>query len=342
MSREMLERLRARHAFDAAPLRSSMHALHVSFDELTGSRGCEARLLDAVRGGHRVALVGPSGSGKTSVTESVLGPLVEGLAPIPVPVYVETPEIATDPAMFARHIVGVVRRWVHDGLPRQASRAVEVGGRRRGRTQKLSVAPSWLGAKVELGYELRQATEDQPTLSSERLDQARQLLEIIAANDLRPVLVLDDTDRWLNASWQPNSETLRSAFFGRVIRVVAEDLATAAVVAVHPTYLSDPDYRAASGFLDTTIRVPALPSAAAVGRVLARRVAVALARQKDPVLDGLVSMAALELIFDQYRPDPDLRQRVLQVAHLALTLAVDDRAELLDEAHVQGALIEAS
>ena len=48
-----------------------------------------------------MALVELSGSGKTSVTESVLGLLVEGLAPIPVPVYVETPEIVT--ALLGNH-----------------------------------------------------------------------------------------------------------------------------------------------------------------------------------------------------------------------------------------------
>ncbi|MEO8136169.1 MAG: hypothetical protein ABI831_19610, partial [Betaproteobacteria bacterium] len=122
------------------------------------------------------------------MTESVLGPLVEGLAPIPVPVYVETPEIATDPSMFARHLVGLVRRWVHDGLPRQSGRAGGVGQRPTPQTRKFTIAPGWLGAKVELGYELRQATEDHPTSSSERLEQARQLLSIIAANDLKPVL----------------------------------------------------------------------------------------------------------------------------------------------------------
>jgi ABC-type phosphonate transport system ATPase subunit len=342
MSWDLLARLRSAHAFDAAPLRSSMHELHVPFDELTGTTGCERRLLDAVRGGHRIALVGVSGSGKTSVTESVLGPLVEGLAPIPVPVYVEVPEVATDPAMFARHLVGLVRHWVHDGLPGQASLAAEVGESPRAKTRKFTFAPSWLGAKVELGYELRQATEDHPTSSVERLEQARQLLGIIAANGLQPVLVLDDTDRWLNVSWQPESLGLRAAFFGRVIRVLAEDLATAAVVAVHPTYLAGADYRAASGFLDTTIRLPALPSAEAVGRVLARRAALALEMAEDSVLNGLITSPAIELLFQQYRPDPDLRRRVLQVAHMALTLAVDDAAERLTETHVLSALTEAS
>ena len=209
--------------------------------------------------------------------------------------------------------------WANGGLGRRKNSASRPGGSARNLNPDTN------------------SDKDQPTSSSERLDQARHLLGIIAANDLRPILVLDDTDRWLNVSWQPESETLRSAFFGRVIRVLAEDLATAAVVAVHPTYLTDPDYQAASGFLDTTMRLPALPSAAAVGRVLARRVAVALNRETDPVLDGVVDPAALDLIFDQYRADPDVRKRVLQVAHLALTLAVDDSAEQLDEAHVQGA-----
>ena len=73
------------HAFEPAPRRSSLHRLHVEFNDLTGSSTCEAALLAALTSGQRVALVGSSGSGKTSVTEWVLGPMREGVAPIHVP-----------------------------------------------------------------------------------------------------------------------------------------------------------------------------------------------------------------------------------------------------------------
>ena len=51
---------------------------------------------------------------------------------------------------------------------------------------------------------------------------------MIASDDLRPVILLDDTDRWLLTSYQPHNPTVRSAFFGRVVRILAEDLGTAA------------------------------------------------------------------------------------------------------------------
>lgn len=324
------------HAFEPAPRRSSMHRLHVEFDALTGTSTCEAALFAALTSGQRVALVGTSGSGKTSVTEWVLGPMREGVAPIHVPVSIEDPAIATSPSDFARHLVGLVRRWVSDGLPQVSDRASRVGAKDAGRSQRFTVAPSWMGAKVELGYELKQAVDDDPTTAGERIAQARQLLDIIEGNQLRPVLVLDDTDRWLSPSWG-NSQEVRSGFFRKVVRVIAEELDTAAVVAVHPDYLPDPDYQAAAGFLDARVEVPHLPDAAAVGRLLARRSQVALDRDD---VDGLVTADACAALFDHYSSSPNVRVAVLHVAHLALTLAVDDDSDCIGEAHVHAAIVE--
>ena len=122
MSRESLARLQEAHAFNPAPLRGELHELHVPFDEMTGDHGCEQPLGDALRRGQRVALVGISGSGKSSVTQSVLGPLVEGLAPLPITVAIERPEIAQDPAEFAGHLVRLVGQGVAHAMPKKARR----------------------------------------------------------------------------------------------------------------------------------------------------------------------------------------------------------------------------
>lgn len=351
MSRELLERLQRLHAFDPAPRREDLHDLHVPFDAMTQTSGCESALGAALRRGERVALIGVSGAGKSSVTASVLGPLVEDLVPLPIPLAIERAETASDPVAFARHVVHVVGRWVEDALPSDAGSARQLTAaastpRERSRRQRFSVAPGWLTARLELAYELQQAVAEVPPSSSQVLDQARQMLELIVADGQAPVLVLDDTDKWLNAAWQTDAEVVRGAFFGRVIRVLAEDFAVAAVVAVHTAYLDDPAYRAADGFLETSIRVPAVPDRAGIGRILARRVALALDLDEDGeghALNGVIAAAAVDELHQHYASEtPDLRRHVLLIAHTALTIACDDAAAELAARHVDLAIAEAA
>jgi len=193
-----------------------------------------------------------------------------------------------------------------------------------------------------LAYELQQASAQTPLSSGQRMDQARQLLDLIRADDLQPVLVLDDTDKWLNTTWQPDATTVRSAFFGRVIRVLAEDLSTAAVVAVHPTYLADAEYQSAAGFLDTTIHVPAIPSPAAVGQILGRRAGLALdLEDEQSALDQAIAHDAVGELYQYYaRHAPDMRRRVLLTTHTALAIACDDDADQIQTRHIEVAITE--
>lgn len=337
MSQQQLQQLQQANAFRPSPRLDQLADLHVPFDLLTRTTTCEDALDRALRQGHRVALVGASGTGKSSVVEHVLGPLVEGLAPMRVPVSMEHPNVATDPVEFSRHLTRLMRHWIQSALPARAGQARQLEQRPAGkRTQKFSVAPAWMEAKVELAYELSQASNDEPTSSTEIIEQARQLMELISYDEMTPVVVLDDTDRWLATSWQPDGPEVRAAFFGRVVRILAEDLGTAAVVAVHPTYLADPDYQAAGGFLDTTIQLPQVPDTSAALSILQRRAACALG---EPVAaEDVIDPAAAGVIFTRYAQTPNVRKHLILIANAALTMAVDDGGSTITQAHAVAAL----
>ena len=64
------------------------------------------RLGSALRRGERVAVVGRPGEGKSSLIQFALGPMVEGLAPLPITVGIEVADVVRDPAAFAAHLVG--------------------------------------------------------------------------------------------------------------------------------------------------------------------------------------------------------------------------------------------
>lgn len=333
------------NAFNPNPLHATLSALHVPFDQMLGTGACEQAVQRAVRQGRRVALVGATGTGKSSVIGHVLGPLVEGVAPLTVPVALERPEVATEPAAFAEHLSALIARWVRFAQPRDAGQVEAITGRRRPATQRFSIAPSWLETKLELGYELQRAAEQPAASATARITQAAQLLDLINADGLVPVIVLDDTDRWLASSWQPDSVRLRQGFFGRIVRLIADELGAAAVIAVHPDYLTDPAYREAQGFLEPVVTVPSLPGPDAVAAMLRRRCELALdgIRGRSPAtIPDPITPAGVATLYDGYARagTGNIRRDLMLPATGALALAVDDLADVIDERHCVAALTE--
>ena len=218
---ETILRLRDEHVFDPAPRQAELFRFHVPFDELTGGATCEQTLDAALRRGEQVALIGSSGSGKSSVVSYVLGPLVEDLAPLPIPVSLEAEEVATSPVAFAAHLVRTVARYIAYAQPADEDDARRILRRTtptlpsdRRRPTKVSVAPSWMGVRLELAAELDSASSpSSPRSGAEVVEQARRILELIAARDLLPVLVFDDTDKWLQVSAPADSARLVDGFF---------------------------------------------------------------------------------------------------------------------------------
>jgi hypothetical protein len=349
MSIELLAHLQRAHAFEPVPARHDMPDLHVRFDELTSSTTCEDSAYNSLTRGERVALVGESGAGKSSVIASVMGPLVEGLAPLPIPV-TTSPDAMASGSAFVRHVISTVARLVDLSQPRGSANAQNIVARSRDqpareRTLSMHVAPKWLQdgvvQGVDLGVDLRTVTAQTMVTADEIFDYGREMIAIVRDAGLMPVLVLDDTDRWTNLD-QGQTRANRDMFFGTIVRTIAEELRVSMIVAVHPAYLADPAYvDARAGFLDTAITVPHIPSSAGIGRMLSRRAAIALDRDEadeEALIGDIIEASALDQLFQHYSTHRHSIRAVIQVAHASLTAAVDGGSDLITEGHVRAEL----
>jgi hypothetical protein len=343
MTTELLAALQAANAFEAAPVLRELHELHVPFDDLAvlpppvvGS--WEAALDRALRRRERVAVLGNSGEGKSSLMQYVLRPTVEGLFPLPVPVALADPTVVSDPVAFAAHVVQMIERHVQRSLPSHTGGAGLVPPSPVGYSHRWSVAPELMGVKLEVAREVRSVAEQSPRTGAEAVNTAQLLIEVIDRAGLQGTLVLDDTDKWVRGpSGQVDAE-LRDAFFGKIVRVIAEHLGCAAAIAVHRSYTTDASYQAAaSGFLSTFVDLPRLGGAASVERVLEHRQRVVQAEGApgEPV-DAVWEAEAIDELYGAYASGSGRSLRwLLQLAHLSLAVACDAGVPRIARRHVE-------
>ena len=333
MSHDLLQRLRDTRAFDQSPASEKLAAVHVPFDQLVAGTGVryEERFAAAVRRGERIALIGGSGSGKSSITEYVMRPPgPRRIAPLRIRLGMQADDMQTDPAAFPRLLVSAIAKQLE---PVKRVREIEqavLGGNTK-RAKKISVGGGfgWLAGSlaVEIGSLIAE-----PPRGADVIDRAVDILELIRRDGFNPTLVLDDTDQWIRRPGIDNPEARIASFFGTTVRLIAERLPAACVIAVHTEYLNSHHYEAAREFLDTRIALPALPEAASMGTIAEKRARVTLDDSTIAMTD-FVEHAALSRLFDNYLAVKSVR-RQMSVLHGATVRACDDGADVVAAQHV--------
>lgn len=339
MSSDLLFQLRNAHAFDHVPMRHNLGVYHVPFDELLETGTYEKFLRSSAERAERTAIVGVSGSGKSSLIEHALGPAVPKVAPIPVPVSAEPADVVTNVQSVASLIIQTL---VRNSKLKESdrSRALESASPKRlvsPPKNRLDVNLSfpWMVPNVRVEI-IRQAHPDLliDRSAQETLEVVEQLLNIIKNDDLTPILVFDDTDKWFRSPGKSTDHyELALNFFDDVLPEFCQ-LSAGIVVALHSNYVANESVKESlQSSIGNRLEIPILPSAEALGKVIRSRIIAHLSPEKPseaPELIDFLEKSALEGLFElhQGRFEGSLR-KVICVVHTALVHACDDRYEKL-------------
>jgi hypothetical protein len=276
----VLAELAESYAFESSPSFLDLGDYHLPFEDLVGGGPVESRLLTAVMRRERVALIAVSGSGKSSVVAHTFGPTAVGVAPIVVQVKPLSIDDVCRPEAVADEILRSARRYAEQlGVLTQAEREQFIAASARERrvlhgstkSAGFGLGLSWLNGH-RANEVMRQSEFSETVGRAEKTASIDALLSIARLDDLHPVLIFDDTDRWLGGDETPAVD----GFFAEVLRWLANDVDASVIVAVHDRYLGVAPDRLE--FLDTRIRVPPLTARAQLEAMLTRRAELNLGR----------------------------------------------------------------
>ena len=353
---ELLRELDGSHAFDPIALPGQRALLYVPFEELVSGRH-EGRVLDALRNTHRIALVAPIGAGKSSLIEYVVTLDAETFAPIWVSASHEDTRVLKDPPEFARHLIRQVVGWARGiramtederrAFLVETSRTLPSRTRRSRQSFSLKLALGWIEPGVSREVEETLADPEVDRNRADFVDSLDRLITLVREDLQRtPVVVIDDSDRWLRLA-TADREALLDGFFGDTCRMLAERN-WAVIMAVHPEYCAAPAFRRAlaNGYFGVQIDVPQIRDAAGIKQVFDVRIRIAAqaAAERLAMEAGTRPVAAVagaddvfeagfeSILFRYYRATGGNLRSVLTVAQQALQEAIG-----MDEAVVGNA-----
>jgi hypothetical protein len=344
VSYKQLAQVYREHAFDPRIVQDWFTATHVPFDELFSTDAIEGRVRDSAEHGGRVAVIGRSGTGKTSlVHHAVYAP---GLAPIWMHVAVEKPELITEPLGFGRLLLSAIvddaKRYLSAGDVDQSLAMASARYERSGskRTKRAGGGVTYGFFNADAAKEVVTAAPDISVVVTAAMvaTKLRDLFDIIHSNGHVPVVVVDDSDRFLQVvAPEPNqAPDLFSPFVTKVMPWLA-DFDCAKVVAVHPSYVDGQLWIKArqDGLCGTEIRVPILAGEGQLEAILDRRLD---AFGMGAELEDIFAEESLTRLFEIYleHPEPTIR-KCLTIANAAVGLAIEQRADQVTGLHLDSA-----
>ena len=340
MSLALLRHLQEESAFDSSPLRHDLGVYHVPFSELGSEEAPEQTLVSVARRAERLMIVGLSGSGKSSLTSYALGPTVEHILPILVPVAGESGDVVTNVQAVSGMIIQQIVQ--HEGLTdtkqkdvmRWASSRRPLDSKVRMSGVSVGVALMGIDLRTEIKRQVPNNT-DLPNTASGTLEIVDQLLATIQEDGLMPVLVFDDTDRWLRGvvAGDTDHHDVAMGFFGKVLTEVRQ-LRAGIVVAVHSEYLENNQLMDYIGnVVENRINIPILNSVDALGKVILSRIVVHCPTSDSdstPSLNEVMTTDALSELYQLYQKEfsGSLRM-VVRTMHVALADACNGGFEII-------------
>lgn len=340
MSLVLFQHLQEARAFDSSPLRHDLGVYHVPFSELGSDEAPEQTLVSAARRAERLMIVGPSGSGKSSLIEHALGPMVERIAPILVPVAGESGDVVTNVQAVSGMIIQQIVQHA-DLTDTERKDAMRWASSQRPldpetRLSGFSAGASWMG--TGLGTDIKRQVPHNtvlPNTASGTLEIVDQLLATIQKDDLIPVLVFDDTDRWVRGvvAGDTDHHDFAMGFFGKVLTEIRQ-LRAGLVVAAHDKYLENNQLKDYIGnVVENRINIPILNSVDALGKVILSRIVVHRPTSDTdsiPSLDEVMTTDALSELYQLYQKEfsGSLRM-VVRTMHVALADACNGGFEII-------------